>query len=206
MQSKQSLIDLTQNKLRESTTALAEERRRLSELEQKNPERKVLRARIANLRRANEQQHAYLSQKVRAEARNDVQLGEADAGLEINTDLLPLSIHTQQQPLTALSPQQREYVANLPTAPVLRARTVGYQQNNERLDAQARDLRCQSSELEGTLRQIISLCTGMEEGRIEKMMVGLNKAIEAETGDDVEVGRVRNFLRKIEGEGVGALA
>lgn len=205
MQSKQSLIDLAQNRLRESTTALAEERRRLTELEQRSPERNALRERIANLRRANEKQRIYVSQNVKAEARNDIQIGEADAGLEINTNVLPPSILEQQQPLAALSPQQRDYFASLPIAASLRARTTCYRQNNERLDAQAKDLRCQSSKLEETLRQIIALCTGIGEESIEKMMGGLNKAIEAETGDDVEVGRVRNFLRKVEGEGVDAL-
>ena len=207
MQSKQSLIDLTQNKLRESSTSLAEERRRLSELEQISSERKVLRERIANLRRKNEQQQAHVSRVTRGDARNDVQLGEADAGLKINTDILPPSVIDQQQPITALSPQQREYIAKLPPAAILRARATGYRQNNERLDTQANDLRCQSSELEGTLREIMTMCTGMGEQRIEKMMGGLNKAVEAEKGgDDVELGRVRTFLRKIEGEGVvGAL-
>jgi regulatory protein SWI6 len=39
----------------------------------------------------------------------------------------------------------------------------------------------------------------VEEGRIEECLEGLVAALDSEEGEGVEVGRVREFLRKVEG-------
>jgi regulatory protein SWI6 len=36
-------------------------------------------------------------------------------------------------------------------------------------------------------------------GRVDEMVAGLVAAVESERGEDVEVGRVREFLRRVEG-------
>ena len=133
------------------------------------------------------------------EVRTDIKVGQADAGLDIDTSILPLS-HDPNQPLT-LIPQQREYLSSLPPAAILRARILAYQKNNARLQSQAQSLRSQSSELESQLRKVVSLCTGVEESRIDEMIGGLCAAVESEGAEDVEVGRVRDFLRRIESVG-----
>ena len=182
---------------------LSEERRRLAELQRKSDDRKALRQRIANLRRANDHQRAYLSSNANGssptEIRPDIQVGEADAGLEIDTTIIQLS-HDHSQPLQIL-PQQREYLAALPPTAILKARTTAYQRNNARLEAQAKTLHDQSSELETQLRKLVCLCLSLEEGQLDQLVGGLHAAVESERGEDVDLARVREFLRKAEGLG-----
>lgn len=52
--------------------------------------------------------------------------------------------------------------------------------------------------LEAQLKRVIALCTNAEEGRVDEMVVGLVEAVDSEAGEDVEVIRVREFLRRIE--------
>ena len=203
IQAKQSLIDQTHTKLRETTSLLNEERRRLAELQRKSDDRKALRQRVANLRRANDHQRAYLSSNGNGrssnsptEIRPDIKVGEADAGLEIDITILPLS-HDHSQPLQIL-PQQREYLSTLPPTAILKARTSAYQKNNARLESQAKKLHDQSSELETQLRKLVCLCLSLEEGQLDQLVIGLHAAVESEGGEDVDLARVREFLRKVE--------
>lgn len=204
IQAKQSLIDQTHTKLRETTSLLNEERRRLSELQRKSNDRKALRQRIANLRRANEQQRAYLTSNANgrpasspAEIRPDIKVGEADAGLDIDTTVLPFP-YEYNGPLHLL-PQQRDYLATLPPTAVLKARTAAYQKNNARLETQAKNLQDQSSELEMQLRKLVCLCLSLEEGQLDQLIAGLHTAVQSEGGEDVDLARVREFLRRVEG-------
>ena len=206
VQAKQSLIDQTHTKLRETTSLLNEERRRLAELKRKSDDRKALRQRIANLCRANDQQRAYLSSNANGrlasspeEIRPDIKVGEADAGLDIDTKILPLS-HEQAQPLQILPPQ-RDYLATLPPTAVLNARITAYQKNNARLEAQAKNLQDQSLELETQLRKLVCLCLSLEEGHLDQLIGALHTAVESEGGEDVDLARVREFLRRVEGLG-----
>ncbi len=98
-----------------------------------------------------------------------------------------------------LTPQQFSYVSSLPPTKVLQARVSAYRRNNARLEAQAKDLASRSIELEEQLRKVVALCTGVEESRVDEMVAGLVAAVESERGEDVEVGRVREFLRRVEG-------
>ena len=206
IQAKQSLIDQTHTKLRETTSLLNEERRRLAKLQRKSNDREALRQRIANLRRANDQQRAYLtsssngrSATLPTEIRLDVKVGEADAGLVIDTTILPLS-HDHSGPLHIL-PHQREYLATLPPTVILKARTTAYQKNNARLEAQAKKLHDQSSELETQLRKLVCLCLSLEEGQLDQLIGSLHAAVQSEGGEDVDLARVREFLRRVEGLG-----
>ena len=183
-----------------------EERRRLTELQRKSDDKKALRQRIANLRHANDQQRVYLSSNATGrpassptDIRSNIQVGEADAGLDIDTSILPLS-HDHSQPLQIL-PQQREYLATLPPTAVLKARTSAYRKNNARLETQAKNLHDQSSELETQLRKLVCLCLNLEEGQLDQLIGGLRAAVESEGGEDVDLARVREFLRRVEGLG-----
>lgn len=206
LQTKQSLIDQTHAKLRETTSLLNEEKRRLADLQRKSEERKALRQKIANHRKANDQQRTQLSQLLSSSAgpgdppepvRPSIKVGEADAGLEVDTTTL-VAAHDGTRPTP---PHLREYLACLPPTPVLRARASAYRKNNARLEVEAKSLQSQSSELEAQLRKVVSLCTGMEEGHVDEMVDSLNAAVQSEGGEDVEVGRVREFLRRVEGVG-----
>lgn len=202
LQSKQSLIDQTHSKLRETSSLLASERRRLTALQRKALERKLLRQKIANLRRANEELCQELAlgsgSASQFDLRTDIKIGEADAGLEINAGQLPES--EAGQPLKVL-PAQSEYLASLPPTEVLLARVAAYRRNNGQLEAQSKSLQSRSSELEGQLRRVVAICTGVPEEKVDSMVEGLVAAVESERGEDVEVGRVREFLRRVEGTG-----
>lgn len=47
----------------------------------------------------------------------------------------------------------------------------------------------------------MALSTGVEEERVDGMVDGLMAAVASEGGEDVEVGRVREFLRRVESGG-----
>lgn len=132
------------------------------------------------------------------ELRTKIKIGEADAGLE--ADASKLFTPDVEQPFT-ITFAQREYLSSLPTTEVLLARAAAYERNNTKLQAQAKSLQNRSSELEAKLRRVVTLCTGVPDEKVDSMMGGLVLAIESENGEDVEVGRVREFLRRVEGKG-----
>ena len=197
LQTKQSLIDQTHANLRETTSLLTAERRRLEELQRKSSERRDLRQKNANLRRANDEQRSLLSRSGNnlQEARADVKIGEADAGLEID----PSIANVNPVDPGVLDPQHFTHVNSLPPAKVLQARVLAYRRNNTRLENEAKGLASRSIELEAQLRKLVTLCTGVEDSRVDEMLAGLVAAVESERGEDVEVGRVREFLRRVEG-------
>ena len=214
MREKQSLIDQTHLRLRETAASLADERRRLDSLKQKAEQRQHLKSRIANLRQSNERAKISLINSGGggdgAEAKVDVQVGEADAGLEIDVSILPLSLTLAQDTreqgataaITALNDRQKQYAAALPSPMVLRTRTEAYKRINERLEHEKMALGAQSQELEGTLRRVLALCTGVGEEKVgESVVGGLVKAVRSEEGGlggEREVARVREFLRRVE--------
>ena len=76
---------------------------------------------------------------------------------------------------------------------------TAYKTNNAGLREQAAQLKSRSVELEKKLRRVVALCTGVAEEKVDAMVGGLVVAVESERGEDVEVGRVREFLRRVEG-------
>lgn len=192
---KQSLIDATHTKLRENTSQLGHERRRLSGLKQRADARKVLRTQVANLRRANQERATAAMQHNEGALQPNIKVGEADAGLAIDTSLLP----SRDSPATAFSNNQINTLSSLPTPYVIAARIIAYQSTNKRLQQQAKDLRAKSSILEADLKKVVGLSIGVEEKKVEEMAVGIASAVESERDEHLEVGRVRDFLRAIEG-------
>ena len=114
----------------------------------------------------------------------------------------------------------------LPDVPTLRARLVAYTENNDKLKLKAKHLKGRSAELETMYRKVIALCTGVEEGRVEQSLAALVQAVESENvagaggrngingavtgtprsaarGQDAEVGRVKEFLKKVESAQMG---
>jgi len=194
LQQKQSLIDQTHLALREATSLLADERRRLASLEQKATTRNHLRQQCANLRRANALHRAEFARSgAPGVLKEDVKIGEADAGLQIDASLFNSSTDPEN-----LTPQQIAALAAMPSTAVLQARKEAYQVTNMRLEQQKTQLKSQSFELEAQMRRIVSLCTGVEEGKVDEMLEGLQAAVESERGGEVDVGRVREFLRRVE--------
>lgn len=197
---KQSLIDAAHSKLRDNTSQLGTERRRLSALQQKADARTALRQSIANLRRANDEQRKRMQHKgPGAETlQADVKIGEADAGLLISTADLP----ARNIPSASIPPSQASILSALPSPQVLAARITAYRNTNARLESHAKELQSRSSELEAKLKRVVGLCTGIgDEGKVVEILDGLQTAVESERDEDIEVGRVREFLRSVEGGG-----
>ena len=210
LQAKQSLIDKTQTKLREATSTLANERRTLADLEQKVNERNTLKQQIVNLRRSNDGKRGFLA-STGPIPRDDVQLGDADAGLTIETSRLRSKTMLDQEQSSVVStspvspagrnpysPDQEAYVRSLPPSHVLAARLRAYQRHNDFLDENMGGLRAKSSGLERRLKRIVALSTGIEESKLDEMIGKLNAAIESEDGEEVDQARLREFLRRVE--------
>lgn len=199
IQAKQSLIDQTHAKLREETRLLSEERRHLEELQRKAHRRQELKQRITNLRRVNEELKVQLARGApnsNTKVRVDVKIGDADAGLEVDASRLPQS--SPSEPLQ-LTPETREYLSSLPPLHILQARLSAYQTHNANLANYTTQLKSRSVDLEKKLRTVVALCTGVEESKLDGMIDGLLQAVQSEQGEEVDVGRVREFLRKADG-------
>ncbi|KAI9805086.1 MAG: hypothetical protein M1825_000920 [Sarcosagium campestre] len=129
-------------------------------------------------------------------------LGGADGHLAISqSEVSPqiMASSTPRKVISSLKPSTRAYLATLPTAAVLRARLAAYTANNAQLRTQATQLRDRSAELEARYRRVVSLCVGVDEARVEELLEGLVAAVESEKGELADTGRVREFLRKVEG-------
>jgi regulatory protein SWI6 len=74
-----------------------------------------------------------------------------------------------------------------------------YTHTNTALLNRSRKLKEKDGQLEQMYRKVVSLCTKVEEGRVEECLESLVAALDSEEGEGVEVGRVREFLRKVEG-------
>jgi regulatory protein SWI6 len=70
--------------------------------------------------------------------------------------------------------------------------------NRETLESEVRGLKGKSLDLEKKYRRVIGLCTRVEEDMVDSVLDNLCRAVDSEHGD-VELGRVRDFLQKVEG-------
>ena len=196
LQARQSLIDQAQYKLRELTAALANERRNLSSLEAKANERATLKHQIANLRRLNAEKRSHLA-STGPPPMDDVSVGDADAGLTVVTaKLRPRSPSSTTSPVGRTS-EQESYLKSLPESSILGARVRAYKTHNSSLEARKIDLRTKSSVLEKKLRRVVALSTGIEEDKVDETADRLAAAIQSEE-EEMDMGRVREFLRRLE--------
>lgn len=82
----------------------------------------------------------------------------------------------------------------------LQARVTAYASLNGRLSEYLTGLRRRDGELEAKYRRVIALCTGAEEEKVDAVLGQLVLAVESE-GEGAggqDVGRVREFLRRVE--------
>jgi regulatory protein SWI6 len=87
---------------------------------------------------------------------------------------------------------------NIPAKEVLHARINAYKANNEHLEREVKELKEKDSGRIKKYKRIISLCTRVDEGEVDKLVGRLARALESERGE-VEMGRVRELLGKFEG-------
>ncbi len=120
-------------------------------------------------------------------------LNASDGASYLSTPL-PLSLDT-----TSLAQQHAAFLSTLPSTATLRHRLEVYSLNNTGLARRRQLLKEKDGQLEVMYRKVVSLCTKVEEERVDCVLEGLVKALESDPLDGVEVGRVREFLRKVEG-------
>ncbi|KAF2196574.1 apses transcription factor-like protein [Delitschia confertaspora ATCC 74209] len=221
---KQDAIDRTNDTITHLSAQQKTEQSRLQALQQRTRARQDRAKRITNLRRWLDTQRRVLQVTDPGSLRNGAAkrgVGYADsegAGLEIRPDILPELLLTVGASLprkasdgdsylsspipldlVVLANQHKQLNGHLPPLHVLRQRLQCYVVNNESLRRRAGQLKAKDGELEVMYRKVVSLATGVEEERIDEVLEGLCVALESDPADAVEVGRVREFLRKVEG-------
>lgn len=220
LREKQDILDKTNAALKESGSSLADERRRLDELQSKAHEKDDLEAKIKNLRRS----VIELKRELNGQVKDGmiVEIGEADKGLDFHGALAEISTQfpgfinddhfnpeTTNFSTVPLEPTQIQLLSQLETATVLQGRIKAYRQHNLILENQCKSFRSRSSELEERYKKIVSLCTGAEESRVDELLDSLVQAVVSEQKDGGapgngnagmgELARVREFLRLIKG-------
>jgi hypothetical protein len=189
MQAKQSVIDSIHNQLRESSAQLGEERRRLERLQVRAKQREERKQKIANLRKATVEEQFRISQLHHGQIcrETEMRLGDADRAFQLPPNIDPgAALHDPR------------VAGSLPPASALQARLNAFVTNNEALESEVRGLKGKSRDLEKKYRRVIGLCTRVEENKIDSVLDNLCRAVDSEHGD-VELGRVRDFLQKVEG-------
>lgn len=225
---KQDSIDRTNELITQLSCQQKQEQQKLEDLRIRLRTRQDREKRIANLKRwLGPQRHNLAVGGGAIDLHEKRRLGYADAegaGFIINEDDLPyelrqagdhLSRHASDGPsylstplpidphtLSQLmrQPQYHNYAVHLlPAASALRNRIETYTATNSALRDRSKILKDKDGQLEQMYRKVVSLCTKVEESRIEECLEGLVAALDSEEGEGVEVGRVREFLRKVEG-------
>jgi regulatory protein SWI6 len=206
MSTKQSQIDAIHVSLRDSSAECGKERSLLDASRLRVKESKERKHKVFNLKRAAEEERARLlhlqQQYGQMIGEDGIQLGDADQDLSIPAGAVPANILSTINPNHhqphVLDQAQRQVLASLPPTHVLRARVNAYKADNENLAESVRGLQSKSSELADKYREIISLCTNVDEGHVDGFLDSLLRAVESEQ-DDVELARVREFLSRVDG-------
>lgn len=207
MKEKKETFDKTNAALKESGSSLAEERRRLDEVKGKVREKDELEQKVSNLQQATLKLRSELQQgETTTPIQNDVPVGNADKGLDLDGRLaLVAQLFPEElgDPSTmALGQDQANVLGVLERGEVLSGRSRAYQGHNQQLEQVARTLKARSVELEERYRKMVTLCTGANPDQVDDLLDGLVQAVISEQKDNnLELGKVRKFLRMVQGSG-----
>lgn len=215
---KQDVIDQTNSTISTLSSLQKSEQARLDSLRTRLRTRQDRAKRIANLKRWLEpQRHMLAATNAATHLTATRSIGYADAegaGIRVADADLPPAVRTEGEHLirqasggasylsTPLSlPPTAELGRGLSDIPtnVLRQRIEVYCQANAALLQRSRQLKDKDGQLEAMFRQVVALCTNVPEERVDEVLPGLVEALDSDPFDGVEVGRVREFLRKVEG-------
>ena len=133
----------------------------------------------------------------------NVAIGEADRGLTFDErlgsidQLFPDLANTDLN--GTLTTEQQAFLSSLERPAVLQGRVKAYQQHNADLEKQAQRFRNTSQDLEERYRKIVSRCTQVEVDKVDEKFDSLLEAVESEQKDRLELGKVRQFLQKVQG-------
>ncbi|KAF2014253.1 apses transcription factor-like protein [Aaosphaeria arxii CBS 175.79] len=218
---KQDNIDRTNEQIAQLSALQKTEQQRLESLRIRLRTRHDRAKRITNLRRWLELQKHNLSVSTGTDIRERRKVGYADtdgAMVVVRSEDLPAEVRAAgdllltnssdgasyvQTPLpidvSTLGRDHASAIAQLPSIQTLRHRLDVYVRNNEALADRRQKLKEKDGQLEMMYRKVVCLCTKTDEDRIDSVLEGLVQALDSDPLDGVEVGRVREFLRKVEG-------
>ncbi|KAK3627979.1 transcriptional regulator swi6 [Elasticomyces elasticus] len=191
-------IDRLNAQIREFSAMQQADLERLREVKERVKVRGARRDRIESLKRAILERKSVRSGNKKRPAELDTAWLEAEDTEEI------LEPNTPDASPTAA---QRAFLSthSVPSPKTLQARVNAYLTHNATLQGQADELKGRSREIEDLYRRVVSLCTGVEEGMVVESLPALVAAVESERGGvrEEEAGRVREFLRRVDGGGGG---
>lgn len=217
---KQDAIDRVNDTIAQLSALQKTEQQKLETLRLRLRARQDRAKRIANLKRWLEPQRHMLA--VNAGATNlheKRRIGYADqegAGIVIKEDDLPYDLcqagqhlirHASDGPQylsTPIPPLAIDHTHMTPlltslSSTVLRHRLDVYTQSNASLLQRSRKLKEKDGQLEIMYRKVVSLCTKVPEERVDECINQLLAALDSDPLEGMEVGRVKEFLRKVEG-------
>ncbi len=206
MEAKQHVIDSIHASLRQSSSSLGQAQQQLKRLKGVKKERSERIQKIGNLRQAADEE-GYTVQQLKDRYPTfdrsgvDGQGGEMYLG-QPDTLFSPFQTDVSNEDIAQhirnSAQNNLEALAGLPTVKQLRAKLAAYRENNASLQEKIAGLKTRSRDVEAKYRRVISLCTKTPEDRIDDATEGLLKAVDCE-GGDVELGRIREFLGRVEG-------
>ncbi|POS83260.1 hypothetical protein EPUL_005840, partial [Erysiphe pulchra] len=204
MSKKQAIIDDLHSKLRSESGVLGQRRRLFERLQAEQHEVNTRNFKISNLTRALDEEKSQLLQLRQQENQKDNEepheLGDADKDFKISEEAFDTisKINSNENNSSLLTDDdQKRLNSLLPSLSVLRARINAYNTINKGLEKSVLDLKSKDFELTRKYRKIISLCTGIDEDRVDDSISSLVRSLESEH-DDVELSRVRKFLSSVE--------
>ncbi|TKA68182.1 hypothetical protein B0A55_07346 [Friedmanniomyces simplex] len=213
-------IDRLNEQIRDFSALQQADLERLQQLKERVRLRAARQAKIANLRHAIQERRAARSAD-----------GTKRSAIEVNTDWLDAETTQAILASPSDSPITTTQPPNLPSPAILQAHISAYTTHNARLRQQSLELASRSSETEDLYRRVVSLCTGVEEERVAGCLPALVAAVESDEGrgigrgrgmgslgmgmasrvglgglggeveGEAEAGRVREFLRRVDGMG-----
>jgi regulatory protein SWI6 len=198
---KQKTIDELHVKLRSATTKLSESRKNLETLKESEIKLSELKQKISNIDRATvEEEQRFLEKTTELGS-----IGNYDVDFDADEPFRVIPIYdaimkqiAQKKSLDEVSIDPRTININdLPPPEVLSARIKAYKENESDLRHIIEDLNQKSKNLENKFRRVVSLCTGVPEDEIDNILDGLVQAVESDP-DEVDMGRVVGFLRKVD--------
>lgn len=198
LSTKQKRVDNLRTQLRDVTTRLNDQRALLSISRAKAQARTERHLKIQTLRRIASEERQKLNALytshgiVPSPSIAPMKVGDADTSLSI----LPPSI----SPTSVL--ESPALLRSLPTASSLRSLVNTYAENNAMLERSILDLKGRSRDVEDKYRRLIGRCVGVEATRVDGLIESLMEAVESE-GGDVELGRVKEFLGRVERDSGG---
>lgn len=203
LQKKQETIDSKTEEIRGIATEHAQTLTDFEKLELRARERSERQQKIANLKRSIKEQR----EKAQARGLLNAEGAIAEEPAVPKVDLAGLPDAAEDAEMGGIDSKDQQglekplssFALGLPAAEKLQAQLEAYRANNQQLEGQVSTLRSRSLEIENQYRRIVTMCTGVEEGRVDEMLENLVQAVESEPSGHVDVGRVRDFLRKAEG-------